>query len=75
AAPQTNPPAPQAMPAAGEPVPEPSAPEGQPGAAGGQQSDGGSRQPYLTRVLEHIPGDTGDAAADSAPRATTDPQP
>ncbi len=75
AAPQTNPPAPQPMPAAGEPVPEPSAPEGQPGAAGGQQSDGGSRQPYLTRVLEHIPGDAGDTAADSGPRATTDPQP
>ena len=74
AAPQTKV-APQAKPPAGEPVSEPSAPEEQPGADGGQQSDGGARQPYLTRVLEHIPGDTGDAAVDSAPRATTDPQP
>lgn len=67
--------APQDRPAAGEPVSEPSAPEEQPGAVDGRQSDGGARQPYLTRVLEHIPGDTGDAAVDSVPRATTDPQP
>lgn len=73
AAPQTNPPAPQAIPAGGERAPAPSAPEAQPGD--GRQSDGGSRAPYLTRVLEHIPGDTGDSAVDLAPRPTTDPQP
>ncbi|OBJ44425.1 DUF7159 family protein [Mycobacterium colombiense] len=61
AAPPTKPAAPQAKAPAGEPVSEPSAPEEQPGA-------GGDRQPYLTRVLEHIPGDTGEPAADSAPR-------
>ncbi|OBB96511.1 hypothetical protein [Mycobacterium sp. 852002-40037_SCH5390672] len=75
AAPQTKPPAPQAKPFAGEPVSEPSGPDELPGAGGEGQSDGGSRQPYLTRVLEHIPGDAGDAAVDSAPRATTEPQP
>ncbi|WP_459971831.1 DUF7159 family protein [Mycobacterium sp. MUNTM1] len=67
AAPPTKPAAPQAKPPAGEPVSEPSAPEEQPST--------GDRQPYLTRVLEHIPGDTGEPAADSTPRAATDPQP
>lgn len=69
------PPAPQAKPPAGEPVSEPSVAEEQPGASGERQADGGNRQPYLTRVLEHIPGDTGDPAVDSGPRAATDPQP
>lgn len=73
AAPQTKV-APPTKPPAGEPVSGP-APDEQPGTDGGRQSDGGSRQPYLTRVLEHIPGDTGDAAVDSAPRAATDSQP
>jgi hypothetical protein len=73
AAPQTKVALP-AKPPAGEPVSEP-APEEPPGTDGGRQSDGGSTQPYLTRVLEHIPGDTGDTAVDSAPRAVTDPQP
>jgi hypothetical protein len=75
AAPQTKPVAPQAKSPAREPVSEPSAPEEQPDAGSGRQSDGGSRQPYLTRVLEHIPGDTGDLAVDSTPRAATDSQP
>lgn len=75
AAPQAKPPAPQAKPPAGEPVSEPSVAEEQPGASGERQADGGNRQPYLTRVLEHIPGDTGDPAVDSGPRAATDPQP
>ncbi|MEE2855222.1 MAG: hypothetical protein VX424_21520 [Actinomycetota bacterium] len=66
--------APAAKPPAGQPVSEP-APEDQPGTDGARQLEGGSRQPYLTRVLEHIPGDTGDAAVDSAPRAATDSQP
>lgn len=75
AAPPAKPPAPQTKLPAGEPVSDASVPEEQPGAGGERQSDGGNRQPYLTRVLEHIPGDTGDPAVDSAPRAATDPQP
>jgi hypothetical protein len=75
AAPQTKRVAPEAKPPAGEEVSDPAVPEEQPGPSAARQSDGGSRQPYLTRVLEHIPGDTGDLAADSAPRAATDPQP
>lgn len=55
-------------PAAGESAAEPAAPEEQPGVGGDRQPDPGNGQPYLTRVLEHIPGDAGDAA-DSAPRA------
>jgi hypothetical protein len=75
AAPQTKQVAPETKPPAREAVSDPAVPEEQPGPNGARQSDGGSRQPYLTRVLEHIPGDTGDLAADSAPRAATDPQP
>ncbi|OBH56984.1 hypothetical protein [Mycobacterium sp. E2479] len=75
AAPQPKPVVPQTKPPVGEPVSEPSASEELPEAGDGQPSDASSRQPYLTRVLEHIPGDTGDLALDSAPRATTDPQP
>lgn len=55
-------------PAAGESAAEPAAPEEQPGVGGDRQPDPGNGQPYLTRVLEHIPGDAGDAA-DSVPRA------
>src|SRR5262249_3874212 len=44
-----------------EPVAEPSIPEEEPGGAAPQQDpDRGS--PLLTRVLEHIPGTTGDPA-------------
>lgn len=75
AAPPTKPAAPQAQPPAGQPVSEPNASEEQPAAGGEGQSDGGIRRPYLTRVLEHIPGDAGDPAVDSAPRAAVDPQP
>lgn len=75
AAPPAKPPTPQAKPTAGEPVSEPRAPEDEPGAGGDRGSDGDSRQPYLTRVLEHIPGDTGEPAVDSAPHAATEPQP
>lgn len=74
-APPTRAPLPQTKASAGEPVSEPSVPEEQPAAGGEQQSDGGNRQPYLTRVLEHIPGDTGEPAVDSAPRTATDAQP
>ncbi|MGZ4576909.1 MAG: DUF7159 family protein, partial [Mycobacterium sp.] len=59
---------PQAKVPAGEPITEPAAPEV-------QQPDPGSRQPYLTRVLEHIPGDAGDPTGDSAPHAPAQPQP
>jgi hypothetical protein len=44
----------------GEPVVEPGAPDEQQGAPAEPQPDPNGRQPYLTRVLEHIPGDTGD---------------
>ncbi|OBH35779.1 hypothetical protein A5692_10935 [Mycobacterium sp. E342] len=59
---------PQAKVPAGEPITEPTAPEV-------QQPDLSGRQPYLTRVLEHIPADTGDQAGDSAAPAPAQPQP
>jgi hypothetical protein len=75
AAPPIKRPAAQAGPQAGEPAAEAAAPEDQPGAGGDRQSDSGNRQPYLTRVLEHIPGDTGDPAVDSTPHAAAEPRP
>ncbi|TAM67099.1 MAG: hypothetical protein EPN51_13925 [Mycobacterium sp.] len=72
AAPPVKRPAAQARPQAGEPA----APADQPGAGGERQLDTDNRQqPYLTRVLEHIPGDTGDPAVDSAPHSAAEPQP
>lgn len=68
-------PAQHARPQTGEPAAVPSAPDEEPGIGGDRQSDSGNRQPYLTRVLEHIPGDTGDAAVDSAPHPAPEPQP
>ncbi|OBG59661.1 hypothetical protein [Mycobacterium sp. E3339] len=59
---------PQAKVPTAEPVTEPAAPEAPP-------ADPGNRQPYLTRVLEHIPGDAGDPTGDSAPQAPAQPQP
>jgi hypothetical protein len=44
-------------------------PRDQEDAAPEQQPDPNSRQTYLTRVLEHIPGDAGD----TAPHAPTQP--
>lgn len=64
--PEAGPAAPPPRATAGEPAPESSAGE-QDGAVGEQQADPNGRQPYLTRVLEHIPGDAGD----SAPHAPT----
>jgi len=58
---------PQAKTPTGEPVAEPSVPEEQPSAPAEQQPDSGNRQPYLTRVLEHIPGDAGDSAGTHPP--------
>ncbi|ETA92364.1 DUF7159 family protein [Mycobacterium avium] len=75
AAPQTKP---QTKPPSGPapaPAGEPAAPDEQPGIGDDRQMESGNRQPYLTRVLEHIPGDTGEPAADSAPHPTLDPQP
>jgi hypothetical protein len=62
AAPSPAPERPATRPAepAGEPVADQNAPTDQQGG-GEAQSDGNGRQPYLTRVLEHIPGDAGDA--------------
>lgn len=48
----------------GLPGAEAGAPEDQQSAPSEQQPE---RQPYLTRVLEHIPGDAGDPAAASTP--------
>ncbi len=66
------------------PAPESAAPktvDGEPvgqhdGGSVMQQPDPDGRQPYLTRVLEHIPGDageTGDSAGDSGPHAPAQP--
>jgi hypothetical protein len=60
--PEGVPPAPQPKAPAGEPAVESGAGGDQQGAPGEQQPDSNDRQPYLTRVLEHIPGDAGDAA-------------
>ncbi|WP_218060978.1 DUF7159 family protein [Mycobacterium malmoense] len=59
---------PQAKVRADEPLTEPTAPEVQPPEPNG-------RQPYLTRVLEHIPVDSGEPTGDSAPQAPAEPQP
>jgi hypothetical protein len=72
--PAATPTAPPAKVPAAEPVAEPSAPDEQQGG-GERQSESGNRQPYLTRMLQHIPGDTGDQALESAPQAAPDPQP
>ncbi|MDT5116687.1 MAG: hypothetical protein QOE30_2426 [Mycobacterium sp.] len=50
----------------GEPVSKPGAPEEQ-GTPAEQQPDPNGPQPYLTRVLEHIPGDTGEPTTPSTP--------
>jgi hypothetical protein len=60
---------PRPNPPAGEPVVEPGAPDEQQGAPAEPQPNPNGRQPYLTRVLEHIPGDTGD----SGPHAPAQP--
>ena len=72
--------APPPGPESGPPAPAPNskAPEGEPvgqqeNAPAEQQPDPGARQPYLTRVLEHIPGDAGDAAGGAEPHAPVQP--
>ncbi|MCV7425726.1 DUF7159 family protein [Mycobacterium montefiorense] len=49
-----------------EPVSRPGAPDEQ-GTLAEQQPDPNGPQPYLTRVLEHIPGDTGDPTTPAEP--------
>lgn len=51
-------------PAAGEPVSRQDAPAPE---SGEQQREANEPQPYLTRVLEHIPGDTGEPAPPPEP--------
>lgn len=75
AVPQTKPPTKPPSGPAPTPAGESAAPDEQPGIGDDRQMESGNRQPYLTRVLEHIPGDTGEPAADSAPHPTLDPQP
>jgi hypothetical protein len=55
-------PAPRPKAPARQPAVEPGAPDGQQGAPAEQQPDSSGPPPYLTRVLEHIPGDAGDTA-------------
>lgn len=59
-APQDKAPAP----AEKAPVAGPGAPDDQPSAPADQPPTPAGRQPYLTRVLEHIPGSAGDSAGD-----------
>ncbi len=67
--PAAAPPAPQSKAPAGQPAPESGPREEQENAPADQQPEANDRQPYLTRVLDHIPGDTGDPA----PPAPTQP--
>jgi hypothetical protein len=60
--PEVAPPAPQSKAPPAEPAPESGAGGEQQGGPGEPQPDASGRQPYLTRVLEHIPGDAGDGA-------------
>jgi hypothetical protein len=60
--PEAAPPAPQSKAPASEPAPEPGVPGEQVTAPVDQQPDSNTRHSYLTRVLEHIPGDAGDSA-------------
>ncbi|MGE2815301.1 DUF7159 family protein [Mycobacterium heidelbergense] len=65
---ETEQPAPHSKAPTGEPVGEPGAPDEPQGAPAEPQPDPNG-QPYLTRMLEHIPGGTGD----SGPHAPTQP--
>ena len=67
APPPAAPKAPTGQAVVAEPPPE------RQGAPGEEQPDSNNRQPYLTRVLEHIPGDTGDSSGDSTPPAPPQP--
>ena len=72
APPPAEPPAPRPAEPVGQPVTDPGVPSAVPEDQQGgdaQLTDTNGRQPYLTRVLEHIPGDAGD----SAPREPAQP--
>jgi hypothetical protein len=63
--PEAEPPAPRSKAPASEPAaqpaaPQPGAPEEQRSSPAGQPPSPDGQQPYLTRMLEHIPGDAGD---------------
>ncbi|MGO8769036.1 MAG: hypothetical protein ACLQIK_25975 [Mycobacterium sp.] len=62
--PESGPAAPSPKEPGGEPVAQPGEQESVPVE---QQPDAGARQPYLTRVLEHIPGDATGGAEPHAP--------
>lgn len=66
--PVVAPPTTQAKVPAVEPITESVAPEV-------EQPDPGTRQPYLTRVLEHIPADAGEPTGDSVSESPVQPQP
>jgi hypothetical protein len=66
---EATPPAPQSKAPDGEPAPDAGVAGEQAGAPAEPQPDPNAQQPYLTRVLEHIPGDAGD----SAPHSPTQP--
>jgi len=61
--PEATPPAPQSKAPGAETAPQAGAPGDQDGTPAEQQPDPNGRQPYLTRVLEHIPGDAGEGHA------------
>ncbi|OBG18759.1 hypothetical protein [Mycobacterium sp. 852002-51057_SCH5723018] len=65
--PEATPPARPSKAPTSEPAPDAATAADQDGAGGEQQSDPNARQPYLTRVLEHIPGDAGDSAHSPTP--------
>lgn len=62
--PEAEPPASRSKTPAVAPSPEPVT---EPGTPEAQQPDPDDRQPYLTRVLDHIPGDYGDSTPPPAP--------
>jgi hypothetical protein len=66
--PAVEPPAPRSKAPAPQAPAEPGAPDEQQAAPAEEQPDPNGRQPYLTRVLEHIPGDTGDPAPHAPPQ-------
>ncbi len=66
---EVPPPGPTSTAPAVEPAQEVGAQGEQEAAPGEQQPDPNTRQPYLTRVLDHIPGDAGDSAGNPAPHS------
>jgi hypothetical protein len=67
---EVAPPTPKSTTPVGEPVQDVGV-SGEPEGTPAEQPDPNARQPYLTRVLDHIPGDAGDSVDNSAPHAPT----